>query len=153
MSSALSVDAMPFMIGLLRWPALNSASCLTRYSGCCPWMIGLAGLPREPSIVWQAMHTPLAMASPRARSGLPPGACAVFAAGVGAGAPLLDAAVLAPADCEGVGPAGGADAPATALAAAALAAAPDAAGCCACAATPMTRPANTGQHARATAFM
>src|SRR5438445_8900366 len=106
-------------------------------------MIGFAGLPREPSIVWQAMHTPVAIASPRARSGLPPpGAWAVFDVGVGAGVPLVAAAALAPAGCEGVGPAGGAEAAATALAAAAFAAALDAAGCWACAATPRTRAAS-----------
>src|SRR5947209_3035850 len=70
MSSSDRVEAMPRMMGLLRLPALNSVSCLNRYSGCWPWMIGFAGLPREPSLAWQATHTPLEMASPLARSGL-----------------------------------------------------------------------------------
>src|SRR5258706_8190712 len=70
MSCSDSCDAKPFMIGFLRLSALNSASCLTRYSGCCPCRIGLAGLPREPSLVWQATHTPFDVASPFARSGL-----------------------------------------------------------------------------------
>ena len=29
------------MIALSRLPDLNSCSCLTRYSGCWPWMIGV----------------------------------------------------------------------------------------------------------------
>src|SRR5689334_22251898 len=116
-------------------------------------MIGFAGLPREPSNVWQAEQTPVAIASPRARSGFPLLAtCAVFDAGVGAGAPLPEAAAFAPPGCEGVAAAGGPDAAATALAAAALAAAPDAEGW-AWAATPRTRAASIGPHARATAFM
>ena len=56
MSSSVSVEAMPFITGLSRLPDLNSASCLARYSGCWPCRIGLAGLPREPSAVWQAAH-------------------------------------------------------------------------------------------------
>jgi hypothetical protein len=50
------------MMALLRLPDLNSCSCLTRYSGCWPAMIGLAGLPREPSKLWQAPQTCVAMA-------------------------------------------------------------------------------------------
>src|SRR5438132_9178027 len=77
MSCSDSCDAKPFMIGFLRLSALNSVSCLTMYSGCCPCRIGLAALPREPSLVWQATHTPFDVASPFARSGLAAaGACA-----------------------------------------------------------------------------
>ena len=46
MSSSVSAAAKPCMIGLLRLPALNSCSCLTRYSGCCCASLGLAGMPR-----------------------------------------------------------------------------------------------------------
>ena len=52
------------MIGFLRLPDLNSASCLTRYSGCWPCRIGCAGLPREPSALWQAAQTCVAIARP-----------------------------------------------------------------------------------------
>src|SRR5882757_7112313 len=78
MSASLSAAAMPCMIGFLRLPLLNSSSCLARYSGCWPWMIGLAGLPREPSLVWQAAQTFVEVVWPLARSG--------FAAGAGASA-------------------------------------------------------------------
>src|SRR3954452_20016561 len=87
MSSGLSVDAIPRMIGLLRWPALNSASCLTRYSACCPWMMGLAGTPLEPSFVWQATQTPFEIASPLARSGLALAALAAASAAKAGAAP------------------------------------------------------------------
>src|SRR5438445_5766447 len=73
MSASLSAAAMPCMIGFGRLPDLNSPSCLTRYSGCWPWMIGLAGLPREPSLVWQAAQTFFEVASPLARSGFAAG--------------------------------------------------------------------------------
>src|SRR5687767_10694201 len=69
MSASDRVLAKPFITGLLRTPDLNSSSCLARYSGCCPAMIGLAGLPREPSAAWHAPHTcvdnccPLAMST------------------------------------------------------------------------------------------
>src|SRR5689334_11535377 len=45
-------------------------------------MIGCAGLPREPSALWQATHTWVAISPPRARSGLAAtaGACAASAA-------------------------------------------------------------------------
>src|SRR5256886_5506788 len=80
MSCSDSCEAKPFMIGFCRLSALNSVSCLTRYSGCWPCRIGLAGLPREPSLVWQATHTPFDVASPFARSGLAAaGACASWA--------------------------------------------------------------------------
>src|SRR6185369_16170 len=74
----------PCMIGFVRLPSLNSVSCLTRYSGCWPWMIGLAGLPREPSLAWQAMQTSVDLAWPFARSGFASGlassaACAAYA--------------------------------------------------------------------------
>src|SRR5436190_6261727 len=58
------------MTGLLRTPDLNSPSCLARYSGCWPAMIGLAGLPREPSAVWHAPQTCVESAWPLAMSGL-----------------------------------------------------------------------------------
>src|SRR4029453_17548453 len=70
MSVSDSVLAKPFMIGLLRLPDLNSSSCLARYSGCCPAMIGLAGLPREPSAVWQGPHTCVDSVCPLATSTL-----------------------------------------------------------------------------------
>jgi hypothetical protein len=70
MSLSLSAATMPDMMAFLRLPDLNSASCLARYSGCWPARIGLAGLPREPSAVWQAMHTSVAIFWPLARSGL-----------------------------------------------------------------------------------
>src|SRR3954452_14135828 len=70
MSSGLSVEAMPCMIGLTRLPALNSVSCLTRYSGCWPCRIGLAGLPREPSAEWQAAQTFVEIAWPFSAAGL-----------------------------------------------------------------------------------
>src|SRR5439155_17204297 len=70
MSASLNGAAMPFMIGLSRVPDLNSVSCLARYSGCWPCRIGLAGLPREPSLVWQAAQTSADLAWPFARSGL-----------------------------------------------------------------------------------
>ena len=60
---------MPCMTAFARLPALNSVNCLTRYSGCCPCRIGLAGLPREPSFVWQAAHTAVEVACPLAKSG------------------------------------------------------------------------------------
>src|SRR6185503_16339865 len=69
MSASDSVEAKPFITGLLRLPDLNSSSCLARYSGCWPAMIGLAGLPRDPSAAWHAPHTcvdkvcPLAMST------------------------------------------------------------------------------------------
>src|SRR5438552_17057313 len=69
MSASLSGAAMPDMIGFARAPDLNSASCFARYSGCWPCRIGLAGLPREPSFVWQAAQTLVDVASPLARSG------------------------------------------------------------------------------------
>src|SRR3954469_1018293 len=74
MSSGLKVAAIPRMMGLFRWPALNSVNGLTKYWGCCPWMIGLAGLPRDPSFEWQETHTLVEIASPFARSGLAEGA-------------------------------------------------------------------------------
>src|SRR4249920_2065524 len=80
MSSSLSVAAMPFMTALSRLPALNSVSCLTRYSGCWPCRIGLAGLPRDPSLVWQAPHTLVDVAWPLARSGLAAAAASAAAA-------------------------------------------------------------------------
>src|SRR5262245_41043557 len=86
MSSGLSVEAKPFMTGLLRLPSLNSVSCLTRYSGCWPWRMGLAGLPREPSAVWQAAQTWVEIAWPLARSGL---------AGAGASAAIAGTTVHA----------------------------------------------------------
>src|SRR5262245_39346908 len=70
MSVSDSALAKPFITGLLRLPDLNSLSCLARYSGCWPAMIGLAGLPREPSAVWQAPQTWVDNACPLARSGL-----------------------------------------------------------------------------------
>ena len=70
MSLSDSVLAKPFITGLLRLPDLNSPNCLARYSGCWPAMIGLAGLPREPSAVWQAPHTCVDRVCPLARSGL-----------------------------------------------------------------------------------
>src|SRR5437762_12535303 len=83
MSASLNGAAMPFMIGLSRVPDLNSVSCLARYSGCCPCRIGLAGLPRVPSLVWQAAQTSADLAWPLARSGLAAAlasaACAVTA--------------------------------------------------------------------------
>ena len=78
----LSAEAMPFMIALSRLPDLNSVSCLTRYSGCWPWMIGLAAEPREPSAVWQALHTWVAMASPFTRSAFAAGLDSEAASGV-----------------------------------------------------------------------
>src|SRR5205085_10932266 len=76
MSCSDSCDAKPFMIGFCRLSALNSVSCLTRYSGCWPCRIGLAGLPREPSLVWQAAQTSADLAWPLATSGLAAaGAC------------------------------------------------------------------------------
>src|SRR5262245_25168439 len=70
MSVSDSVLAKPFITGLLRLPDLNSPSCLARYSGCWPAMIGLAGLPRVPSAVWRAAHTCVDIAWPLAMSGL-----------------------------------------------------------------------------------
>src|SRR5512138_1336654 len=70
MSVSDNVLAKPFITGLLRLPDLNSLSCLARYSGCWPAMIGLAGLPREPSAVWQAPQTCVESACPLAMSGL-----------------------------------------------------------------------------------
>src|SRR5262245_9877286 len=70
MSVSDSVLAKPFITGLLRLPDLNSLSCLARYSGCWPAMIGLAGLPREPSAVWHAPQTCVDSVWPLAMSGL-----------------------------------------------------------------------------------
>src|SRR5262245_34154979 len=70
MSVSDRVLAKPFITGLLRLPDLNSPSCLARYSGCWPAMIGLAGLPRDPSAVWHAPHTCVDSVCPLARSGL-----------------------------------------------------------------------------------
>ena len=57
---------MPIMTGLSRagflppW-ALKSTSCLCRYSGNCPAILGLAGAVLLPSAAWHAAHTWFAM--------------------------------------------------------------------------------------------
>jgi hypothetical protein len=46
------------MTGLARLPALNSANCLARYSGCCCANLGLEGMAELPSAPWHAAQTP-----------------------------------------------------------------------------------------------
>src|SRR5688572_13334464 len=91
MSAVLSVVAKPFITALSRLPDLNSSSCLTRYSACWPAMIGLAGLPREPSALWQAAQTLVDVAWPLARSGFA-AAGAESAAAAGAASTKLSTA-------------------------------------------------------------
>ena len=84
MSSSDKAEAMPIMMAFARLPNLYSVNCLTRYSGCWPCRIGFAGLPREPSLVWQAAQTLVEMAWPFARSGLASAATGSLAMAAGA---------------------------------------------------------------------
>jgi GTP-binding protein len=68
---------MPDMIALARLPDLYSRNCFSKYSGCCPANLGLAGVVELPSAAWQATQICAYFVLPAPKSGLTVSACAV----------------------------------------------------------------------------